>query len=47
VAGAVSLILWGSIVVAGRMIAYNWFDCDRPQSSLVNMLAGCDPNASE
>jgi hypothetical protein len=25
-AGGVSLILWASIVVAGRMIAYNWFD---------------------
>ena len=46
-AGAVSLVLWASIVVAGRMIAYNWFDCDKPQPPLVNMLAGCDPNASE
>lgn len=25
-AGAFSLVLWGAIVVAGRMIAYNWFD---------------------
>ena len=25
-AGGVSLILWAGIVVAGRMIAYNWFD---------------------
>ncbi len=25
-AGAVSLVLWAGIVVAGRMIAYNWFD---------------------
>ena len=25
-AGAVSLILWAFVVVAGRMIAYNWFD---------------------
>jgi hypothetical protein len=42
-AGAVSLVLWASIVVAGRMIAYNWFDCDRqPQPSTVNFLAGCD-----
>ena len=24
--GAVSLALWAGIVVAGRMIAYNWFD---------------------
>src|SRR5262245_35092361 len=25
-AGMLSLVLWGAIVVAGRMIAYNWFD---------------------
>ena len=41
-AGALSLILWGAIVVAGRMIAYNWFDCDiQPQSAIVNWFAGC------
>jgi Family of unknown function (DUF6644) len=26
VAAALSLLLWAGIVVAGRMIAYNWFD---------------------
>jgi hypothetical protein len=26
VAGGLSLLLWAAIVVAGRMIAYNWFD---------------------
>jgi hypothetical protein len=41
-AGATSLVLWAVIVVAGRMIAYNWFDCDKqPQAAIVNMLAGC------
>lgn len=25
-AGALSLVFWAGIVVAGRMIAYNWFD---------------------
>jgi hypothetical protein len=41
-AGARSLVLWGVIVVAGRMIAYNWFDCDKqPQPRIVNALAGC------
>lgn len=25
-AGMVSLVLWAGVVVAGRMIAYNWFD---------------------
>ena len=42
-AGAASLMLWAVIVVAGRMIAYNWFDCDKqPQPRIVNVLAGCD-----
>ena len=41
-AGAVSLVLWASVIILGRMIAYNWFDCDRqPQPAIVNALAGC------
>ena len=41
-AGLASLILWGGIIVAGRFIAYNWFDCDiQPQSAFVNWFAGC------
>jgi hypothetical protein len=41
-AGAMSLLLWALIIVAGRMIAYNWFDCDKqPQPSIVNRAAGC------
>ncbi len=42
VAGAVSLVAWALIVVAGRMIAYNWFDCSiQPQPDWVNWAAGC------
>lgn len=42
VAAVVSLILWAGIVVAGRMTAYNWFDCDvQPQSDFINWAAGC------
>lgn len=42
VAGAVSLVAWTLIVVAGRLIAYNWFDCDiQPQPDIVNWAAGC------
>ena len=30
------------IIVAGRMIAYNWFDCDiQPQPAFINWAAGC------
>jgi hypothetical protein len=42
VAAVVSLVLWAAIVVAGRMIAYNWFDCDiQPQPDFINWAAGC------
>jgi hypothetical protein len=41
-AGAVSLLLWAIIIVSGRMIAYNWFDCDRPHPAMVEWAAGCD-----
>ena len=44
IAGAVSLVLWTCIIFSGRMIAYNWFDCDRqPQPPIVNWAAGCVP----
>ena len=45
VAGAVSLVAWATVIVMGRMIAYNWFDCDRqPQPGFVNWAAGCIPS---
>ncbi len=38
----VSLSSWITIIVTGRMIAYNWFDCDRqPQSSFINWATSC------
>jgi hypothetical protein len=48
VAGALSLVLWVCIVLSGRMIAYNWFDCDRqPQRPIINYLTSCVPTESE
>ena len=41
VIAGVSLTLWSGIIVFGRMIAYNWFDCYRPQSDFVYWVAGC------
>ena len=42
VAAIVSLASWAGIVVTGRLIAYNWFDCDiQPQSDFINWIAGC------
>ncbi len=41
-AGAISLLAWATVIVMGRMIAYNWFDCDiQPQSDFVTWAAGC------
>ena len=41
-AGFASLTLWVLIIFCGRMIAYNWFDCDKqPQPHIINTLAGC------
>ncbi len=41
-AGGISLVSWATAIVMGRMIAYNWFDCDRqPQSDFINWAAGC------
>jgi len=48
IAGALSLVLWIGIVFSGRMIAYNWFDCDRqPQPAIINFLTSCVPTESE
>lgn len=48
VAGALSLVLWVGIIFSGRMIAYNWFDCDKqPQPAIINFLTSCVPTESE
>ena len=47
-AGIASLVLWSGVVVSGRMIAYNWFDCDiQPQPAFINWAAGCVVSAPQ
>jgi hypothetical protein len=42
-AGGLAIALWAAMIVSGRMIAYDWFDCRRqPQPAIVNLLAGCE-----
>ena len=36
-----SLALWLGVVFTGRAIAYDWYDCHKPQSEFVYWLAGC------
>jgi uncharacterized membrane protein len=40
-AALLSLLFWTLIVVCGRLIAYDWYDCARGQSGLINVFAGC------
>ena len=42
VAAAVSLMAWAGVIVSGRLIAYNWFECDlQPQPAFINWAASC------
>jgi Family of unknown function (DUF6644) len=41
-AGLLSLVAWAGIVIAGRLVAYDWFDCDKSvQSPAIMWLQGC------
>ena len=43
VAAIISLFSWGGVIITGRMIAYNWFDCDKSDlNKTLHWLAGCD-----
>ncbi|RLA05621.1 MAG: hypothetical protein DRQ54_07835 [Gammaproteobacteria bacterium] len=47
-AGALlSLLFWSLIVICGRLIAYDWYDCVRQQSGLINLFAGCIDGQSQ
>lgn len=38
---AASLAAWSLIVVCGRFIAYDWFDCGRSPPAIIGFVAGC------
>lgn len=38
---ALSLGIWAGVIVLGRMIAYNWFDCGPAQPAFIVWAAGC------
>lgn len=40
---ALSLGFWTIVVICGRFIAYDWFDCDYDQSGFIEFVAGCVP----
>jgi len=42
VSAIASLFTWSLVIISGRLIAYNWFDCDRqPQPEWINFLTSC------
>ena len=41
-AATISLLAWAGVIVSGRLIAYNWFECDmQPQPAFVNWVESC------
>lgn len=36
-----SLVFWIVIVICGRFIAYDWYDCDYGQGPFISFVAGC------
>ena len=36
-----SLVAWSLVVICGRFIGYDWFDCAYEQNALVSFVAGC------
>jgi hypothetical protein len=42
-AAVLSIAMWTLVIVTGRMIAYNWYDCDKPQPGPIAAFAGCPP----
>jgi len=36
-----SLAFWILIVICGRLIAYDWFDCEYTEPGIAQFLSGC------
>lgn len=41
IAAGLSLALWSGVVITGRFIAYDWFDCGYDNPAFVDWAAGC------
>ena len=37
----ISLTIWVLMIVMGRFIAYNWYECGKPQSGFINAAQEC------
>ena len=47
VGAGVSLGLWVGIVICGRLIAYDWFDCIQEPDDFIALVAGCVPGQEQ
>jgi hypothetical protein len=36
-----SLVLWTLVIICGRFIPYNWYECGKPQPALINFVEQC------
>ena len=41
ICAVISLSAWACVIVFGRLIAYNWFDCDSINSPVMASITGC------
>ena len=41
IGAALSLVLWAGVVITGRTIAYDWFDCHKQLHYFMYWAAGC------
>ena len=41
IGAALSLVLWAGVVITGRTIAYDWFDCHKQLPYFMYWAAGC------
>jgi len=41
ISGAISMASWVLIILFGRFIAYNWYDCGKPLPGWINVVAEC------
>ena len=41
ISAASSLIAWLLVISCGRLMAYNWFECGKPQNAFINSIEQC------
>lgn len=42
IGAATSLVVWVLVIMMGRLMAYDWYDCNVPQGPIINWLVNCE-----